>query len=125
MEKIFSLKVVRILVLWGYLVVAVPIGDNLSVWFSEKMSFRGSSASEFLDRILSDVALNARRANTFADTYKNMKNTINNQRISKSGVDEDEEALNLVKFQYNFNLASKMIQVLTEIYDQLILQTGV
>ncbi len=92
---------------------------------SDKMSFRGCNASEFLQCILSDVALNASRANTFAETFRNMANTIDNQRISKSGVDEDEEALNLVKFQNSFNLASKMIQVLTEIYDQLILQTGV
>ncbi len=92
---------------------------------TDKMSFRGCNASEFLQCILSDVALNASRANTFSETYRNMANSIDNQRISKSGVDEDEEALNLVKYQYNFNLASKMIQVLTEIYDQLILNTGV
>ena len=92
---------------------------------TEKMSFRGCNASEFLQCILSDVALNARRANTFSETYRNMANAIDNQRISISGVDEDEEALNLVRFQNNFNLASKMIQVLTEIYDQLILHTGV
>ena len=40
-------------------------------------------------------------------------------------VDEDEEAVNLVKFQNGYNLASKMIQTLTEIYDKLILETGV
>ena len=37
----------------------------------------------------------------------------------------DEEAVNLVKYQNGYNLASKMIQTLTEIYDRLILQTGV
>ena len=47
------------------------------------------------------------------------------QRQSVSGVDEDEEALDLVKFQNAYNLASKMIQTLTEIYDRLILETGV
>lgn len=89
------------------------------------MSFRGCSASEFLQCILSDVALNASRANTFYTSYSNMASTIDNQRLSVSGVDEDEEAVNLVKYQHGFNLASKMIQVLTEVYDRLILQTGV
>lgn len=90
-----------------------------------KMSFRGCNASEFLQCILSDVALNASRANTFYASFKDIFNTIDNQRISISGVDEDEEAVNLVKYQNGYNLASKMIQTLTEIYDRLILETGV
>lgn len=90
-----------------------------------KMSFRGCNASEFLQCILSDVALNASRANTFYASFKDISATIDNQRISISGVDEDEEAVNLVKYQNGYNLASKMIQTLTEIYDRLILETGV
>lgn len=89
------------------------------------MSFRGSSASEFLQCILSDIALNASRAETFYSSYTDIAGNIDTQRISISGVDEDEEAVNLVKFQNGYNLASKMIQTLTEVYDRLILQTGV
>ncbi len=89
------------------------------------MSFRGCSASEFLQCILSDVALNASRAETFYSSYVDIAATIDTQRISISGVDEDEEAVNLVKYQNGYNLASKMIQTLTEVYDRLILQTGV
>ncbi|MGN1147133.1 MAG: flagellar basal body rod C-terminal domain-containing protein, partial [Lachnospiraceae bacterium] len=91
----------------------------------EKMSFRGCKAGEFLQCVLSDVALNAGNANTFYTNYKNISQSIDNQRISISGVDEDEEAVNLVKYQNGYNLASKMIQTLTEIYDRLILETGV
>ena len=91
----------------------------------KKMSFRGCNASEFLQCVLSDVALNASRANTFYASFKDVSATIDNQRISISGVDEDEEAVNLVKYRNGYNLASKMIQTLTEIYDRLILETGV
>ncbi len=90
-----------------------------------KMSFRGCSASEFLQCVLSDVALNAERANIFYQSFHDIAGTIDMQRISISGVDEDEEAVNLVKYQNGYNLASKMIQTLTEIYDRLILETGV
>ena len=90
-----------------------------------KMSFRGSSASEFLQCILGDVALNMERAEIFYQSYKDIAYNIESRRISISGVDEDEEAVNLVRFQNGYNLASKMIQTLTEIYDRLILQTGV
>jgi flagellar hook-associated protein 1 FlgK len=54
-----------------------------------------------------------------------LKLTINNQRTSISGVDTDEEAVNLVKFQNGYNLASKVIQTMTEMLDRLITQTGV
>ncbi|MBO5283730.1 MAG: hypothetical protein J6B43_11520, partial [Lachnospiraceae bacterium] len=91
----------------------------------EKMSFRGGTASEFLQCILGDVALNASRANTFQQNFSDIGGIIDTQRLSISGVDEDEEAVNLVKYQNGYNLASKMIQVLTEVYDRLILETGV
>lgn len=91
----------------------------------DKMSFRGANASEFLQCMLGDIALNANRANSFYDCYSNIVSSVENQRLSISGVDEDEEAVNLVKYQNSYNLASKMIQTLTEMYDRLILQTGV
>lgn len=90
-----------------------------------KMEFRGCSSSEFLQCILADVSLNASNANTFSQTYVNVAQTIEITRQSISGVDEDEEALQLVSYQHAYSLASKMIQTLTEVYDRLILQTGV
>ncbi len=89
------------------------------------MSFRGCSSAEFLQCITADIALNANSANTFQSNFQNISNAITQQRLSVSGVDNDEEALNLVKFQNAYNLSSKMIQVMTEIYDKLIEQTGV
>lgn len=90
-----------------------------------QMSFRGASAGEFLTCILSDIALNANNANTFYSNFDNVGKAIDNQRLSISGVDTDEEAVNLVKYQNAYTLASKMIQTLTEVYDRLILETGV
>ncbi|MBR1693431.1 MAG: flagellar hook-associated protein FlgK, partial [Lachnospiraceae bacterium] len=89
------------------------------------MKFRGRTSGEFLQCVLADVALNAQNANTFYENYTNLQASIDTQRTSISGVDSDEEAVNLVKYQHAYNLASHMIQVLTEIYDRLILQTGV
>lgn len=102
------------------------IGDLIDMTSDKNAaSFRGAPVEDFLECILADVALNANSANTFHSTYTNVGKSIDNQRISISGVDKDEEAVNLVKFQNAYNLASRMIQTLTEIYDRLILQTGV
>lgn len=91
----------------------------------EQVNFRGGSANEFLEWMLADISLNTERAKTFHSNAETMASSIDNQRISISGVDNDEEAVNLVKFQNAYSLSSKMIQVLTEIYDRLILETGV
>ena len=101
--------------------------ERLSKMINDKnvVSFRGASTGEFLTCILSDVALNANNANNFYGNFNNVGKAIDNQRLSISGVDTDEEAVNLVKYQNAYTLASKMIQTLTEIYDRLILETGV
>jgi len=91
----------------------------------EQVNFRGCSAEEFLLCLTSDISLEANSAKTFNDNFENVARAIENQRTSVSGVDNDEEALNLVKYQEAYNLAAKMMQVLTEMYDRLILETGV
>jgi flagellar hook-associated protein 1 FlgK len=98
---------------------------KLKEMFDKKKIFRGATSGEFLTKVLADISLNKANSQTLEDTYTSLENTINNQRLSDSGVDEDEEASNLVKFQNTYTLSSKMIQTLTEIYDRLILQTGV
>lgn len=91
----------------------------------DKLSFRGYDASGFLESVLSDVALNTSNARVFTKSYSNLEKTLDNQRTSISGVDSDEEAVNLVKYENAYTLSSKMIQTFTEIYDRLILETGV
>ena len=61
---------------------------------------------------------------SFLTNYNNMKTTIQNQRLSVMGVDTDEEAMDIMKFQQAYNLNSKMMSVMNQIYDKLINQTG-
>lgn len=89
------------------------------------MSFRGCGAGDFLQCVLADVALNTQSSSTLHKSYDNISKAIDSQRLSVYGVDTDEEALNLVQYQHAYNLASQMISVLSEVYDRLILQTGV
>lgn len=91
----------------------------------DKMKFRGCSAESFLICLLGDAGLNASSANNFQELYMSIDESIQNSRFSISGVDTDEEAANMVKYQNAFNLASKMISVLNDCYERLILETGV
>ena len=87
--------------------------------------YRGGGADDFLQCMISDISVDTQECNIFYENYSNIASAIDTQRMSISGVDEDEEALNLVKFQNAYNLSSKMVSVLCEIYDRLILETGV
>ncbi len=92
---------------------------------TDTIIYRGDNASSFLERIVSDISVDTEKNTVYYENYYNMSGVITTQRTSVSGVDEDEEALNLVKFQNAYNLSSKMVQVLAEIYDKLINETGV
>jgi len=87
--------------------------------------FRGDSAETFLETLISDVTVDVNKTTTSSNNYSNLSTAIATQRTSVSGVDEDEEAMNLIKFQNAYNLASKMISVMSEMYDKLINETGV
>jgi flagellar hook-associated protein 1 FlgK len=91
----------------------------------DKMVFRGCDAQSFLICLMGDTALNAQSANSFYGIYTSIDESITNSRYSVSGVDSDEEAANMIKYQNAYNLASKMISVLNECYERLILETGV
>ncbi len=92
---------------------------------SDTVMYRGGGADDFLQCIIEDISVDTEEAQIFYANYTNIGAAVDNQRQSVSGVDEDEEALDLVKFQNAYNLSSKMVSVLVEIYDRLILETGV
>ena len=99
--------------------------EQLQKLQSDVIMYRGDKAGAFLETLLSDISVDTQKTETFYNNYNNLSLIIDNMRTSISGVDEDEEALNLVKFQNAYNLASKVIQVLSQIYDKLINETGV
>lgn len=101
------------------------IAEQLMTLQKDVKMFRGDGAETFLETLLSDITVDVNKVEIYSNNYSNICNTIANQRTSVSGVDEDEEALNLIKFQNAYNLASKMISVMSELYNKLINETGV
>lgn len=104
---------------------AHDIVDRMQRLQSKTTLFRGGGGDTFLQCIYADITVDTQECQIFTDNYTSISLKIANQRMSVSGVDEDEEALDLVKFQNAYNLASKCISVMNELYDQLILNTGV
>lgn len=90
----------------------------------DKVVINNGTFSDFLASMVSVSSIDGGRIRTFSATYMNIKDTIDNQRQSVSGVDEDEEAVDLVKFQKAYDLSSKVISVMQQIYRKLIEETG-
>lgn len=104
---------------------AHEIIDEMGKLEDEVKLFRGGGAASFLACIYSDITIDANEAKSFQENFTSIESAITNQRLSIAGVDEDEEALDIVKFQNAYNLASRMVRCMTELYDKLINETGV
>lgn len=112
----------------GQIVEGVEQSDVLEKLYAIRNQanfYNGGTAGEFLECIITDISIDTQTATTMSLKYDNIGKTIEQQRMSISGVDNDEEALNLVKYQNAYNLSAKMMSIMTEIYDRLILETGV
>lgn len=104
---------------------AYDVIEQLLKLQSDTKVYRGDKASSFLETLISDVSVDTEKAKIYYNVYNNLSTTIDNQRTSISGVDEDEEALNLIKFQNAYNMNSKIISVMAEMIDKLVNETGV
>ena len=104
---------------------AYDLVEELATLKSGKVLYRGGTADGFLKCMIADISVDTQQSEIFSKNYQNVASAIDTQRMSISGVDEDEEAMDLIKFQNAYNLSSKMVSVMAEIYDRLILETGV
>ena len=73
----------------------------------------------FLQTLVGEVGVDTGAALSFAESQEHIVQSIISQRLSVAGVDIDEEAMNLAKYQEAYNLAAKVIAVMNETYDTL------
>lgn len=104
---------------------ARPILDKMMFGLTDPSMFEQGTLSQYMQSITTNMAVDISKVTTFSANQDDIRHTIDNQRTSVCGVDENEEASELVKFQNLYGLASKVISVLNEVYDKLINQTGV
>lgn len=87
--------------------------------------FKQGTPKDFFQTMVGEIGVNAKTATDLAQNQQDICDAIENQRLSVAGVDTDEEAINLVKYQNCYNLSSKVISVMDELLDRLINYTGV
>lgn len=91
---------------------------------TDKSLFKQGAPTGYFQTMVAEIGIDTNKAKSFSDSQSNILEAIKNQRLSISGVDIDEEAMNLVRYQNAYNLSAKVISVMDEIYDRLINYMG-
>lgn len=90
----------------------------------DKDMFLQGTPQGFLQALVAELGVDSHKSQNFSKNQADIVAAITNQRLSVSGVDLDEEAMNLVRYQNSYNLAAKVISTMNEIYDRLINYMG-
>ncbi|MBP3567713.1 MAG: flagellar hook-associated protein FlgK [Lachnospiraceae bacterium] len=96
------------------------IANKLLALKSDVTMFKQGDPAAFLQTLVGEVGVDTNAALNFAESQENIVQSVTSQRLSVAGVDIDEEAMNLAKYQEAYNLAAKVIAVMSETYDTLI-----
>ena len=104
---------------------ARPIIDKIIFGMTDQTMFQQGTISQFMQAMTTNMAVDISKMKVFTENQDDIRYTIDSQRQSVSGVDENEEASDLTKYENLYNLASKVISILNEVYDKLINDTGV
>lgn len=86
--------------------------------------FKQGTPVSFLETMTAEIGIDSKKARDLAEAQGDIQESIQNQRLSIMSVDEDEETLNLVKFQNSYTLNCHVVTVMNEVYDKLINGTG-
>lgn len=89
-----------------------------------KMFLHGAPDS-FLQSLTADVGVDGQKAVSLEQSQKNIRDAVDVQRQSVSGVDEDEETESLMTYQQMLFNQYKVLSVMNEVLDKLINQTAV
>ena len=82
--------------------------------------FEQGDPSSFLQTLVGEVGVDTEASIKFAQNQENIVQAVISQRLSVAGVDIDEEAMNLAKYQEAYSLSAKVIATMSEVYDTLI-----
>jgi flagellar hook-associated protein 1 FlgK len=85
------------------------IARKLSKLSINKNFLEGQTASEYYTNMLGQLGMKSKASQSGSDTTAIVSEQLNNQRESIIGVNLDEEAINLIKYQKSFEAASRVI----------------
>ena len=86
--------------------------------------FKQGSASDYMISIFDQLGLYSSEAQYYQSTQEAVATTINNQRLSVSQVETNEEFVYLIKYQQAYQAAAKVLNTIDGIYNTTIFNLG-
>ncbi len=86
--------------------------------------FAEGKIGDYIQGIVSELGIDAKEADNFEKNYTSMVDVVDQQRTSVSGVDVNEETLNMLKYQQLYQAAAKLASIIDGIYDTTINKLG-
>ena len=98
--------------------------EKVIAGLSDRNMYSQGTPTQFLQAVTTSQAVDISKYEAFSKNMDEFSTVINKQRQSISSVDTNEEVASLVMYQNGYNLSSKVISILNQVYDKLINQTG-
>lgn len=92
---------------------------------SDGTMFRVGEPGQFLHVMISTLGVDGRKIEGAEQNAKNIRDAVEQRRMSKAGVDEDEEGQNLIICQNLLNYQYKVLSVMNEVLNKLINETAI
>ncbi|MDR2649703.1 MAG: flagellar hook-associated protein FlgK [Clostridiales bacterium] len=86
--------------------------------------FREGKLTDFVTALNSGLGVDVKQARDFEASCGDILTAIDNQRIDVSGVDINEEMINMVKNQQMYQASAQLVSVINSIYDTMINRLG-
>lgn len=85
----------------------------------------GLTFEEFYETLTNDIANTGKIYSSMSDNEAELASALDSQRQQVMGVSSDDELGNMIRYQQAYNAASRYINVVSELIETLVLNTGV
>ncbi|QDU32692.1 Flagellar hook-associated protein 1 [Poriferisphaera corsica] len=82
--------------------------------------FNGTSITDFWNKHVQDLAVNISQSNSQATADQTVKNSLEAQQQSISGVNVDEETINLMKYQQAYQASARYLSTVQQLMETLL-----
>lgn len=101
------------------------VAKKLIALKSDVSMFKQGDPAAYLQTLVGEVGVDTRAAQSFEKNQEGIVKSVSTQRLSVSGVDVDEEAMSLARYQEAYRLSAQVISVMNQIFNTLINEIGV
>jgi flagellar hook-associated protein 1 FlgK len=106
------------------------VGDNrnmlslISLREANNLKDGTQSVYDIYNNAVSQVAVDTRSARANADTELSLLQSVNDRRDSITGVNLEEEAANLIRYQQAYQAAAQIVTTANDVFDTLLRATS-